>query len=265
MKLSNFSEISKSYEKTSIIQNEASEFLFELLKIQPYEDVLDLGCGPGHITQKIKELTNGIVIGVDPSEGMITQAREKYRNIEFLLCSAENINFQKNFDVIFCNSTFQWFENHNLVLINCFNALKDGGRIGIQAPAGKIYSPNFQEAIQKVKAHPKLGDIFFHFKAPWLFRETAEEYSNLFKNVGFTITFAEIRTITTPYPSAKVFDIFKSGASAGYINQKYYSVPIDKEYQRKFLKIIKQSFSEQAKNDIIDLVFNRIFLVAEKR
>jgi len=55
---SGFTEVSKDYEKTSLIQKGASEILFELLKIQPFEDVLDLGCGPGHLTQKIKELTD---------------------------------------------------------------------------------------------------------------------------------------------------------------------------------------------------------------
>ena len=136
--------------------------------------------------------------------------------------------------------------------------------MGIQAPGGKIYSPNFREAIQKVKKHPELKDIFSHFKAPWLFRDTADDYSNLFRNSGFSVTFAEIKTITTPYPTAKVFDIYKSGASAGYINQKYYDIPINKAYQRKFLETIEQSFNEQARNGIINLIFNRIFLVAKK-
>ena len=77
MNPSNFSEISKDYEKTSIIQKEASEILFGLLRIQSSEDVLDLGCGPGHLTQKIKEITSGIVMGVDPSEGMVKQAKRK--------------------------------------------------------------------------------------------------------------------------------------------------------------------------------------------
>ena len=76
MNPSDFTKISKNYEETSIVQKGASEILFELLKIQPYEDVLDIGCGPGHLTQKIKEITNGIIMGIDPSEGMIKQAKE---------------------------------------------------------------------------------------------------------------------------------------------------------------------------------------------
>ena len=168
MNPSDFSEISKNYEKTSLVQKEASAILFELLKIQPYEDVLDIGCGPGHLTQKIKKTTNGIVMGIDPSEGMIKQAKEKYTTIDFLLSSTEDLNFQEKFDVIFCNSALQWFQNPNLALKNCLRALKINGRMGIQAPGGKIYSPNFREAIQKIKKHPELKNIFSHFKMPWL-------------------------------------------------------------------------------------------------
>ena len=73
---STFSEISKDYEKTSIIQKGASETLFDLLQIKSSEDVLDLGCGPGHLTEKIKEITKGGVIGIDPYKGMISQAKD---------------------------------------------------------------------------------------------------------------------------------------------------------------------------------------------
>lgn len=260
----NFTEISKNYEKTSLIQKGASEILFELLKIKPSDDVLDIGCGPGHLSNKIKHKTNGNVIGIDPSIGMINQAKEKYTDINFLLSSVEEMNFVNQFDIIFCNSVFQWFEDYNLALQNCFKALKDKGRMGIQAPGGKIYSPNFREVIQKVKKHPDLKDIFSHFKVPWLFRKSANDYAELFKDVGFKVNHAEIKTLITPYSIDKVFDIYKSGASAGYINQKYYDIPINEDYQNKFLEIVKESFIEQSKDGIIDLTFNRIFLIAEK-
>ena len=110
-----------------------------------------------------------------------------------------------------------------------------------------------------------MKDIFSHFKTPWVSFDTSDEYSKLFRNFGFAVTFAEIKSITTSYSASEVFDINKSGASTGYINQKYYDIPISKEYQRIFLETVEQSLNEQAKNGMIDLTVNRIFLIAEKQ
>src|SRR3989339_1928373 len=109
--MSDFSEISKQYEADSVVQKSASQILFELLEIQPEDDVLDLGCGTGHILKIIKEKTKGRVVGIDPSEGMIEKAREKFshQGITFRVCSAEQLDYKNEFDIIFCNSAFQWF------------------------------------------------------------------------------------------------------------------------------------------------------------
>jgi len=146
----NFSEIAKRYEENSIVQTSAGEKLLKLLNIGEFEDVLDLGCGTGKLTAEIRKLTKGRVVGVDVSEGMIEEARKNASDVEFIVKAAEEIDFKEEFDVIFCNSAFQWFNPHK-ALERCFKALKPGGRIGVQAPAKKNYCPNFIKAIKEVK------------------------------------------------------------------------------------------------------------------
>jgi trans-aconitate 2-methyltransferase len=201
--MANFSEISKQYEKDSVIQKSASEVLFELLSIESNHDVLDLGCGTGHISKLIRDKTNGRVVGVDPSKGMIEKAREKFSNynISFHVSSAEEIDFKDEFDIIFCNSAFQWFTNPKNALSSCFNSLKTNGKMAIQAPAKVNYCPNFIKAIEDVKNHKSTQKIFKFFSQPWLFRNTAEEYAELFKNVGFIVEKATIDKVVT-YHSA---------------------------------------------------------------
>lgn len=138
--MANFSEISKQYEKDSIIQKSASEILFDLLSIEPNDDVLDLGCGTGHISKIIRDRTGGRVIGIGPSKGMIKRAQEKFseHDISFHGCSAEQLDFQNEFDIkIFCNSAFQWFIDPDKALTAGFNSLKTNGKMAIQAPAGQ--------------------------------------------------------------------------------------------------------------------------------
>jgi cyclopropane fatty-acyl-phospholipid synthase-like methyltransferase len=48
----NFNSKAFTYANSSLVQKSASEILLNLLSIQPGEDILDLGCGPSHITKK---------------------------------------------------------------------------------------------------------------------------------------------------------------------------------------------------------------------
>jgi ubiquinone/menaquinone biosynthesis C-methylase UbiE len=100
-----------------------------------------------------REITKGKVVGVDPSEGMIREAIEKSMGLDitFEVKSAEEIEYKSCLDVIFCNSSLQWFREPQKAVKNCYIALRKGGRIGIQAPAKRVYSPNFIGAVEKVK------------------------------------------------------------------------------------------------------------------
>jgi ubiquinone/menaquinone biosynthesis C-methylase UbiE len=263
----NFTKIATKYENYSLVQKSAADMLIELLAIGKNDDILDLGCGTGYLTRKLRELTCGKVVGVDVSEGMIAEAKKRMSGLDivFEIKSAEELNYDNSFDVIFCNSSFQWFRNPKLVLKNCYRALRNNGRIGIQAPAKKIYCPNFIQAIKKVEKDPRTAKIFVYFKNPWFFLETSEEYKSLFEQAGFKVLFSKIYTVKTLHTPTEVFKIFESGAAAGYLNQDFYEVPIDKNYIENFRQIVKDNFNEQINNDgMVELIFNRIYLVAIK-
>lgn len=147
-----FSAIAARYEHDSLIQKSAAEKLFGLLEINGTEDVLDLGCGTGNLTRKIRGMTGGRVVGVDPSEGMIREAALNLagKDASHLVVTAEELTFDEEFDVIFCNSAFQWFRDPQIAFRNCHNTLRNGGRIGIQAPAQQTYCLNFLNAVDAV-------------------------------------------------------------------------------------------------------------------
>ena len=262
-----FSKIAKKYENFSLVQKSAAETLIRLLDIAPEDNVLDLGCGSGNLTRNIRSITRGELIGIDPSEGMIKQARKQYShlNIVFKKQSAEDVNYKNQFNIIFCNSDFQWFRDVDKVIKNCYTALRRNGKIGIQAPARSIYSPNFIEAINNVKNDPVTKETYKYFKNPWFFCETAEEYKNLFIKQNFIVPFANIQYIEQEYTADEVFHVFMSGASNGYLNQDFYEIKIDQRYIDAFIEIVKQTFHNQADlNGKVNLAFNRIFLIAIK-
>jgi ubiquinone/menaquinone biosynthesis C-methylase UbiE len=77
MNILDFTKIAASYERDSLVQKSAAEKLISLLDFQRRDDVLDLGCGTGNLTRKLRSLTDGMVKGVDPSTGMILEAKAK--------------------------------------------------------------------------------------------------------------------------------------------------------------------------------------------
>jgi ubiquinone/menaquinone biosynthesis C-methylase UbiE len=262
-----FSQIASKYHDFALVQKSAAEILLRLLEIGPDDNVLDLGCGVGNLTEKIRSITGGEVVGTDPSEGMIREAMKQYKkkNITFKVQSAEELTAQNYFDIIFCNSSFQWFKNANKAIGNCYRALKKNGRFGIQAPAKTIYSPNFIKAIDQVRDDPRTGAIFKKFKNPWFFCETAEQYKILFENQNFRVPFAEIQCVEQEYTPQEVFNVFMSGASNGYLNQNFYGIEISEQFIDAFKEIVKVTFLNQANTEgKVKLIFYRIFLIAVK-
>ncbi len=262
-----FSFIAEKYEEMAFAQMTAAEILLGLLDIRGYEDVLDLGCGTGMLTRRIREMTRGRVIGIDPSLGMIREAIERSIgfDIAYEVKSAEEMNYDEEFDVIICNSVMQWFRDPDKALENCYRALRPGGRIGVQATAKKIYCPNFVEAVERVREDERTRDVFANFREPWFFLETEEEYIMLFERHGFNVVFSDMKTITSEHTPDEVFKIFSSGAMAGYLNQEYYDVPLTEDYISAFKEIVREAFREQADGDgKVRLTVNRVFIVAVK-
>ncbi len=262
-----FNDIASRYERDSLIQKSAADKLISLLDIRRDDDVLDLGCGTGSLTRKMRALTDGNVVGVDLSVGMIREAEAKKdgAKIDFKVASAEDIAYQDSFSVIFCNSAFQWFRDPKKALKNCYSALRKGGRMGIQAPAKKAYCPNFLAAIDAVAKDPRTAKTFAGFKPPWLFLDTAEEYVVMFRQAGFAVPFAKIEEVRTLHSPDEVMTIFESGAAAGYLNQEYYSTPVGEAYAKAFREIVSETFQNQANaQGKVELVFNRIYLIAVK-
>lgn len=264
----NFSKVSSVYKNTSLVQKGASTGLFDLLAIQMNETVLDLGCGPGNITDQIRHKTKGCVTGADPAEGMIQEAKKNCQaeNLTFIQCTAEELPYREEFDVIFCNSALQWFNPPQKSLQGCYKALKKGGRMGIQAPATHMYCPNFIQTFNSLKTHAQLKPMVESFTSPWFFLDTADEYAEIFEAEGFTVSSANIVHMKSKHTIDEAFGVFCSGAANGYLDEACYRLPLYPEFKQDFLTGVKQALKDQADSDgIVELEFNRIYLVAGKR
>ena len=261
-----YSRTSDKYEEIATIQKAASKTLLDLLNIQKEDDVLDLGCGPGHLTEQIRKITNGRVVGVDKYPGMISQAKGRAnKNIEFLVSAAEDITFKNEFDIIFSNSAFHWFPNPQKALDNCFRALRAGGKIGLQCPATNNAAPTILKAVDAIRNKPKIKRNFAHLRPVWFFLDSIEEYYAFFERSDFKIEYAEIITQKNRFDLQQVTNFFKNAAAPRYLNSNSYDIEITEEYRNDFLHEVNAYFAQNLDdNGYIDFSVTRLYAIAQK-
>jgi protein-L-isoaspartate(D-aspartate) O-methyltransferase len=108
--------------------------LLDLVPLQKKQKVLDLATGTGIIAIAAAQIVSeGKVIGVDFSSGMLVQAQQKIdklglQNIELIEADAEYINFDdESFDIIFCSTAIVYFRDIPAALSKWYRLLKKGG------------------------------------------------------------------------------------------------------------------------------------------
>lgn len=113
----------------------------ELLGRVPVTDaglVVDLGCGPGTLTQVLADRWRSArVIGVDSSPEMIAAA-EPLANpprLEFVLGDTRTWSPPSPVDVVLANALFQWVPDHLELLARVAGWLGPGGCFVFQVPA----------------------------------------------------------------------------------------------------------------------------------
>jgi ubiquinone/menaquinone biosynthesis C-methylase UbiE len=115
--------------------------LVKSAQIQTGKQVLDIATGTGLVAIAAAQIadTEGRVIGIDISTGMIDVARQKAQalglhNIEFKLADGEALDFPANtFDYIFCSSALIWMSDLHGALQHWQQLLRPGGKLGFHA------------------------------------------------------------------------------------------------------------------------------------
>ena len=90
----------EKYKKASSHQKEWGNRIIAEFEFKGNEHILDLGCGDGILTAQLTDMvSNGFVLGIDASQGMINAAiKNKKPNLEFRLLDINQIYFKEGFD-----------------------------------------------------------------------------------------------------------------------------------------------------------------------
>src|SRR5260370_22160546 len=99
------------------------------VKDRQIKTILDLGCGTGRFSEALAVRFRAEVIGIDPSEKMLEQARNKRRDhrVRHVRGRGESIPLPDNsVDLIFMSMSFHHFDDPNRAARECRQVLRDG-------------------------------------------------------------------------------------------------------------------------------------------
>lgn len=162
----------------------------DLLAPQPGETILDVGCGDGTLTLRIKE-AGAEVVGIDNSLSMIGAARAK--GLDARLMDAAELKFAEAFDAAFSNATLHWVLAKERAARAMWFALKPGGRfVGEMGGDGNLAALRRHlddELVERGFGPPT-------YAANWY--PTPAEFTVLYESVGFRDIDAELIERPTP-------------------------------------------------------------------
>lgn len=177
----------------------------ELLAPQPGERILDLGCGDGALTEKLRA-SGAEVVGLDESAEMVRAARARGLNVYER--SAESLEFDSEFDAVFSNAALHWIRNQKAVLDGVHRALKPGGRFAAEMGGlGNIAA--IRTALQCVLGRYGIDAE----EAAASFFPSVEEYRGLLERARFSVRYIELIPRPTPLPAGMVgwLETFRNG------------------------------------------------------
>jgi SAM-dependent methyltransferase len=129
---------------------------FSLGRLEPGEDVLDLGSGAGTDSLVAAQMVapGGRVVGIDMTPEMLARARAAAaemgaENVEFVEGEAERLPFaDASFDVVISNGVIDLIPDKDAVFAELHRVLRPGGRI--QLADVTIQNPVSEEGRRKI-------------------------------------------------------------------------------------------------------------------
>lgn len=267
-----FDEASSSYEKNSHAQREAGEKTLQLLKtVMTHQSaVLDAGCGPGHLTNKIAEMTDGAVLGIDISKPMIALAQSKYKrsNLSFNIQSFDEITCAESYDCIFANSSFYYVQDPTRTYCCLHRALNDQGYLVMQL----AYEAQTDSQLSMIvtlasQQNQHVATILKTFNSTIRLYDNENILADELKAAGFTIVSLETEVQQMHVSVTEAISQFSSNLFPNLFNPNNYGNPemITPEFCELVTTLVENGLSEKVdSHKKIMLYYPRLYVLAKK-
>jgi ubiquinone/menaquinone biosynthesis C-methylase UbiE len=125
----NYDGIASEYARHRRVHPEVLRSLLLTSSIGRASKVLEVGCGTGNYIVALEALAGSSCWGIDPSEQMLSRARERSRTIYFQLGKAERLDFSPNlFDLVFSVDVIHHVGNRLAYFREAYQLLRAGGK-----------------------------------------------------------------------------------------------------------------------------------------
>ncbi|WP_027134717.1 class I SAM-dependent methyltransferase [Geminicoccus roseus] len=157
------------------------------------QEVLDLGCGDGVLTERLQSM-GARVLGVDGSPAMVAATRA--RGIPAEVADGHALPYADRFDAVFSNAALHWMTRPDEVLGSVHRALRPGGRfVAEMGGHGNVAAEVVALHVAAAEFGLEPGQIH-----PWYFPSPAEQAGRL-QRVGFTVQQMKLIPRPTPLPT----------------------------------------------------------------
>jgi protein-L-isoaspartate(D-aspartate) O-methyltransferase len=178
-----FDRAAKGYDESRIVksfQRRAQILVIDKMHLEKGMKILDLGCGTGWGTIDIATKLGGTgeVVGLDLSEKMIEQAKQKlnelaYNNVEFEVGSGSSLDYRDYFDYVFSTNAFHHFAKKEEIFYKVYKSLKYGGIFMVQDICDDYLLMRLLDFAGKIGERAHVGS------------STSDKIRDLFTSAGF--------------------------------------------------------------------------------
>ena len=109
--------------------------LLARIPLETAEEIVDLGCGPGHIAKILKSRWPfARVMGVDRSLEMLERAATNAPELQWRQADLAEWRPDHPVDLIYANASLHWVDDHRTLFPRLMASLKPGGWLAVQMP-----------------------------------------------------------------------------------------------------------------------------------
>lgn len=123
-----YDQISKTYDDVREADLALINAFLERVQLHETSRALDIGCGTGNYTGLLQKVTQAVLSGVDPSQGMLERARQKHPQVTFRQAEAACLPFANDsFDFIYMTDVIHHIPDIAASFAEIRRVLRPGG------------------------------------------------------------------------------------------------------------------------------------------